>query len=114
MKESTRIRIDYLRNMSDGWLDGDGYAPSKEGLDWLEGWLEGLPSTPHPYIYPMFDGGIQIEWTRGDWELSLEIDLAQRKGSWHGLNMSSDEEEMRDLNLTEMEDNLWIVAKLQS
>ena len=28
-------QLDDLRRMKDGWYDGDGFAPSYEGLDWL-------------------------------------------------------------------------------
>ena len=28
-------QLDDLRAMMDGWLDGDGIAPPKDGLDWL-------------------------------------------------------------------------------
>ena len=30
-----RARLDSMRNLADGWLEGAGIAPSPGGLDWL-------------------------------------------------------------------------------
>ena len=50
-------RLDELRGMQDGWLEGDGKAPPHSGLDWLSGAFakRGYPDDiPLPYTYPTF------------------------------------------------------------
>lgn len=76
--------LDEFRNMQDGWLDGDGTAPPHSGLDWLsEAFRRGYPDDiPLPYTYPTFDGGVQCEWTIGQFCLQIEIDLDARKAEW--------------------------------
>ena len=53
-------RLNELRTLEDGWLDGKGVAPSSTGLDWLEqrfvsNYSEELPS---PFLYPTAEGGV--------------------------------------------------------
>lgn len=81
-------RIDELRLIKVGWLDGRGLVPSPAGFDWLEGFFsDSYPATlPIPYIYPTEEGGVQLEWRTGNQDLSLEIDLANHSGDLHGLN----------------------------
>ena len=56
-------RLEELKKIKDGWLDGAGQAPSHEGLDWLAGVLKDrYPDyLPRPYAYPVPDGGVQLE-----------------------------------------------------
>ena len=75
-------RLDELKKIKDGWLDGAGRAPSHEGLDWLAGVLKDRypDSLPRPYAYPVPDGGIQLEWSIKRREISLEVDFESRQG----------------------------------
>jgi hypothetical protein len=84
-------RIDELRLLKVGWLDGRGCVPSAAEFDWLEVFFtESYPSTlPNPYIYPTEEGGIQLEWRTGNQDLSLEIDLTTKVADLHGLNTES-------------------------
>ena len=77
------VRLDELRNLKDGWLEGHGKAPSSDGLDWLaEFFQDSYPADlPLPYLYPMEDGGISAEWEVGDKEIDVEIDLDNRRGT---------------------------------
>lgn len=84
-------RLDEFRFMRDGWLDGEGYAPRRDGLDWLADAFEcyypdGLPL---PYLYPTAEGGIQAEWSLGRHEISLEVDLNSKRAEWHDLDMDT-------------------------
>ena len=56
-------RLDELRAMQDGWLDGDGKAPDHAGLDWLaDAFNHYYPDTaPLPRIYPTEEGGVRME-----------------------------------------------------
>ena len=77
--------LDELRNLRDGWLDGDeGIAPPHSGLDWLsEAFRRGYPDDiPLPYTVPSFEGGVHCEWSIGQFCLEIEIDLDTRKGDW--------------------------------
>ena len=93
-------RLQELRALRDGWLDGDGIAPSEDGLDWLAVNLGRFypDSGPSPYIYPLPDGGVQIEWAISPEEPSLKIDFKTRIAEWHALGSASDEPECVDLN----------------
>lgn len=108
-------RLEELRGLQDGWLDGKGTAPPDEGLDWLaDAFGRHFPDDlPLPFLYPTAEGGIQAEWSPKPHEITIEIDLASHKGEWHGLNMDTDVEESRDLNLDDPSDWAWIVAKVK-
>ena len=100
-----------LRQLKDGWLEGQGKAPSKEGLDWLSQAFDNYYSgdLPLPYLYPTEPGGVQAEWSLGRNEITLEIDLAEHSGYFHALHMEDDIEETRRLDLgSEMQ---WIELK---
>lgn len=90
-----------LLRLSDGWLDGEGKAPSKSGVHWVAEQIKShFPSEATPYLYPTLEGGVRAEWSAGDWEFSLEINLETRSGYWHALCMNdvTDEEQSLDLN----------------
>ena len=90
-----------LRQLKDGWLEGQGKAPSKEGLDWLSQAFDRHYSgdLPLPYLYPTEPGGVQAEWSLGRNEITLEIDLTEHFGYFHALHMEDDTEETRRLDL---------------
>lgn len=108
-------RLEELRTLQDGWLEGDGRAPSKEGLDWLSrAFSQHYPDElPLPYLYPTEEGGIQAEWTLKPNEVTLEIDLGRRTGEWHALNLETDEDQSEMLNLDELQDWKWIVDEVR-
>jgi len=94
-------RLEELRSLRDGWLEGQGLAPPSEGLDWLShafdrNYPEDLPL---PFLYPTEEGGIQAEWSLGPNEVSLEIDLKSHTSDWHKLNVETDTDESRSLHL---------------
>ena len=105
------VQIDDLRLLNDGWLEGQGKAPSKEGLDWLSQAFDNYyPSDlPLPYLYPTEPGGVQAEWSLGRNEITLEIDLAEHSGYFHALHMEDDTEETRRLDLGS--ETQWIELK---
>lgn len=94
-------QIDDLRLLNDGWLEGQGKAPSKEELDWLSQAFDNYYSgdLPLPYLYPTEPGGVQAEWSLGQNEITLEIDLAEHSGYFHALHMEDDTEKTRHLDL---------------
>ena len=94
-------RLDELRLLKDGWLEGEGDAPSEKGLDWLAEALEKhIPEdVPSPFLYPTPEGGVQMEWSMGTTEISLDIDLGKRLAVWHSLNFETDVEECESMDL---------------
>ena len=114
-KKDVTAQMDDLRNLKDGWYDGDGSAPSHEGLDWLEARLssEYLNLLPLPRIYPTFEGGVQLEWSIGPNDTSLEVNLSSRSGYWHNLNLRTGKDEERLMNLEGSGEWDWLSARLQ-
>ena len=48
------------------------------------------------------------------WAVSLGIDLGAKSGQWHSLNLDTDVEETRDLDLTKPSDWDWIVEQFRN
>ena len=108
-------QLDDFRHMQDGWLEGEGIAPSHDGLDWLTATFTQLYQTelPLPYIYPTPEGGVLAEWSLQSNDASLEIDLEHHTAEWHLLDMDTDQGEMCDLNLDEDATWDWIADRLR-
>ena len=110
--------LDEFRNMQDGWHEGDGKAPPHSGLDWLSGvFALGYPDDiPLPYTYPTFEGGVQCEWTIGQFYIEIVIDLDTRKGDWIRFDENSEFSVFEDeeiLNLDDPSAWAWMAAKIR-
>lgn len=106
-------RLEDLKLIKDGWLDGEGVALSATHLDWLAVALEDSVATSPPYLYPTPDGMIRAEWRVNDLDISLDIDLAKRQGDWHAINFSNNEEQVRSgLDLNKIDSWKWIASQL--
>ena len=113
-----------LRNLRDGWADGmqpahqwgEGYgkAPSAAGLDWLIRQFGAKYDIhlPCPYLYPTPEGGVQAEWSLGDHEVSLEIDLIQHTGNWHSFDLRTNKSTERALDLDDAGWWEWLADQL--
>ena len=120
-----RRRLSELRDLRDGWADGAqntrdwgsgfGKAPSHDGLDWLTEQFERFyPSdAPRPYIYPTAEGGIQAEWSLGDIESSLEIDIDAHTAEWFRADLKADSSGERIVNLDDPADCQWVAEQLR-
>ena len=110
--------LDEFRNMQDGWHEGDGKAPPHSGLDWLShafarGYHDDIPL---PYTYPTFEGGVQCEWTIGQFYIQIKIDLDARKGDWIRFDENSDFsvfEDEESLNLDDPSAWDWMATKIR-
>lgn len=73
-------RLEQISLLRDGWLDGDGLAPAKDGLRWLrDAWKSHWPEdVALPHLYPTAAGGVQAEWEVENLEVSAEFDLSVR------------------------------------
>ncbi len=108
-------RLDELRLMKNGWLEGKGLAPPHVGLDWLSrAFDDHYPGNlPLPYLYPTEEGGIQAEWTLGPKEVSLEIELSRHSGEWHVLDMETNDVSERTLNIEDVSDWRWLAEQIR-
>ena len=94
-------RIDELKSLKDGWLDGIGKAPTLENLNWLSTQFDNyaLEDMPLPLVFPTEEGNIQMEWNFNLLDISLEIDLITQKAQLHILNLGTKKESLHDLDL---------------
>lgn len=110
-------RLDEFRSLRQDWLDGSpAHVPSPEGLNWLTHAFElNYPGDLDlPFLYPTPEGGVLVEWTVGHQEISLDINLEERAGEWHALNMANDQEVSEQLNLNDRESWKWIADQLKA
>jgi hypothetical protein len=107
-------RLEELKVMRNGWLDGRGIAPHLAGLDWLADAIERRYSEdlPLPYIYPVAEGGVRLEWSIRPQEVSLEIDFSQKSGEWHALDLDTDVDELKTLDLGDEAAWNWMIGRL--
>ena len=95
-------RLDGFRNLRDGWLEDGGAAPDHAELDWLADVFGKYhpAGMPLPRTYPMADGGVSLEWSFGEREADVEIDLKSRTGEWCVFNGGTKEcEEDKEVKL---------------
>jgi hypothetical protein len=107
-------RLEELKALRNGWLDGRGIAPDPAGLDWLAREIKTRypGELPLPYIYPVAEGGVRLEWSITSHEVSLEIDLGGKSGEWHALDLDRDVDESRSLNLDDPASWDWMIRRL--
>lgn len=98
-------RLEELAQLRDGWLDGKGVAPDRAALVRLAQAFDEQyePDLPLPYLYPTAEGGVQAEWTLGQWEASLEITLPGLSAQFQALHLATGE--TRDLELSLVDDD---------
>lgn len=107
-------RIEELRALKNGWLDGSGFAPSADGLTWFSQSFEMRypEDLPLPFIYPTAEGGVQAEWSLSTREISLEINLDAQTGEWHDLDTAAGDADTQTLNLAQPEEWVKLAAKI--
>lgn len=108
-------RLNELRCLKHGWLEGSGCAPSHAGLDWLsQVFRQHYPGDlPLPYLYPTAIGGVQAEWSLKPFEITLDIDLAAHSVQWRAMNMDTSTDVSRPLNLDQAKDWGWLVDQIR-
>ena len=110
------VQIDELRMVEDGWLEGEGKAPSEAGLAWLLGIFDGhFPNDARPpHLYPTETGDVQAEWSLGSREVTLEVNLETCTGEWHVLDLQSGQVDERILDCNKGEDWKWLVEQIHA
>ena len=89
------VRVDELKQLQEGWLDGKGKPLDGQSLDWVAQAFASLypDDAMLPYLFPTPEGNLLAEWSLGASSISLEIDLSNRTAEWHALNIETDQEE---------------------
>lgn len=109
-------QIERLVRLQPGWLDGDGERMNPTGLSWLrQALLSQLTFSDQtlPYLYPTEDGNVQAEWTLGAISADLHINLDDHQAVWGWSDLSSDENDDRELDLNKETDWQWLSAQLK-
>lgn len=98
-------RIEEISRLEDGWLNGEGKAPSKTNLFWFINIFEDnfKTSLVLPHLYPTIDGGLQAEWSSLKAEISLKVDLENKAGKIHILELTNDNEIENSFDLSKEE-----------
>lgn len=98
-------RCEELALLKAGWCDGGGVPPDREGLKWFNSAWEALErdAVPQPYIYPTEDGGIQLEWTIANHEISAEVNLSGKTAVLRSVDVATGDmtESEADLSVDE-------------
>ena len=96
------VRIDELKLLKRGWLDGKGEALDAQQLDWVvDAFRNYYPDDAKlPYLFPTPEGSLFAEWSLDGNSVSLEIDLDNRSGDWHALNLATNNEESEQYDLS--------------
>ena len=110
------LQFEELAALRDGWLDGHGRALPRPELERLQSafaahYPEGIPL---PHLYPTESGGVQAEWTLGETEVELAVDLHTHKGQWSELGLDCNLTEEHMLDLTRGADWELMVARIRT
>jgi hypothetical protein len=74
-------QVESLKLLEAGWYDETSLAYDPVALDWVRRLLEGLLGAfklPTPYIYPTPEGLVRLEWSVPEWEVIVNLDLAEK------------------------------------
>jgi len=75
------IQIASLAKLDNGWYDEESRKYEPEELRWAANLLGSVLDTfalPTPYIYPTPDGLVRAEWSLGDAEVIVNINLSNQ------------------------------------
>lgn len=85
------VRLNDLAELRDGWLNGEGTGLDRSALRWFADTFDNNYEVelPLPLLFPTLDGGIQAEWSVINIEISLKIDLQNKIGHFHSLDIAT-------------------------
>lgn len=111
-----RDRVEELKLLENGWLDGKGIVPSPAALDSFVSVFEMnyRDELQLPYLFLTPTGKVLAEWSLPSWSLSLEIDTVTLKADWHELNLATDSEDEREIDLGNSGDWQWVAENIRS
>ena len=94
-------RVVELRKLEDGWMGGDGRAPSSATLDALERALEVhlAEVRESPRVFPTLDGGFQMEWfLRRTHHITVEVHAGGESGEIGIVDLKTGRDQTLDLD----------------
>ncbi len=111
-----RFRLDEIKQLLPGWLDGVGSKFDPVALDWLADGFDAHYSddVPLPFLFPTPEGKILAEWSLEPWAASMEIDPVSKLGGMHVLNLTTDADNSMDLDLSKDDQWAWLVKQIRS
>lgn len=86
-------KIDALASLSDGWLEGNGIAPTSNNLNWLANEVaKFFPETlEYPSVAPTEDGHVIFEWIRPRIRIELEVNFSDQRLELYATNLTKEE-----------------------
>ena len=107
-------RLEEFREIEHGWLDGEGEAPSHDGLAWLIGaWESRLAAEAAPTrCYLTRDGCVRMEWSIGSFFMSFQVDLLLHTGGFFWHDREPRDYNSGDLDLDEASSWEWLVSEV--
>ncbi len=101
------MRLEEFLELESGWMNGEGEPFRLESIHWLIDQVSNYFHTDIllPYTFPTVDGGIQFEWKTGNHDMTAYINLNDKSGYVHYLNLSNDSD--YDLELDFASDEGW-------
>ena len=94
-------RVEEISLLKDGWMDGEGISPTKEFLKWLTDYFASSypEDLPLPCIYPTLDGGVSLEWSNPNVEISLLIPSDHQECVLSILSVPKGEHKEQSINI---------------
>lgn len=99
MDVPTRLK-EFLK-LQPGWMNGEGTSYAKKDIEWLSQQFDDYysPELLLPYTYPTIEGGIQFEWIKGDHDATLNLNLQNKSGYFHYLNLADNMDREQNVQL---------------
>ena len=108
------LQLLHLKELKPGWLEGDGEVPDPSDLDWLGIlWEDYFQALTDPYLYPMADGNVIIEWKIPDIALNLEVDLPNKQAILFHFDKKTDFDETFEYDLRDENRIRQLVAEVK-
>lgn len=86
-------KIDALSSLSNGWLEGNGIAPSSANISWLTDEVAKYfpEALEYPSVVPTDDGNVVFEWIRPQARIGLEVNFDARKLELYATNLTTNQ-----------------------
>lgn len=84
-------KIDALASLADGWLEGNGIAPTSDNLNWFTNEVaNNFPeSLEYPSVAPSEEGHVILEWIRPKARIELEVNFSDQKLELYASNLTT-------------------------
>jgi hypothetical protein len=86
-------KIDALSSLADGWLEGNGVAPSSANITWLTDEVAKYypEALEYPSVAPTEDGHVVFEWIRPQARVELEVNFDSQKLELYATNLATNQ-----------------------